>query len=416
MFLFRLASPCLALVMCLSLYAGPASAGADAAESPQLLLADVARLAATRERVRSDDAGIKPAMDKLLELADEALAQPLVSVTDKNAVPPSGDMRDYVSLSPYWWPNPDTADGLPYIRKDGQVNPERDEFDTPRLQTFGNTVTWLGFAYYFTGDEKYAEAAVRHLRHFLLDPETRMNPRMPYAQNVPGVTDGRKYGIIETLRLRWVPDAITLMRGSEAMTPEVVAGLKNWFGEYAIWLNTSEMGLDERDGKNNHATWAKVQIALFSAFAGDLDTARSMVEMARDAIPQHFAADGSQPEEISRTTSLDYHEFNLQGYVYLAKLGERAGIDLWHYETNDGRGMRMAVDFLLPYLNGEEQWPHEQIKAPKEYRFAETMRRCALGYDDPAFEAVIDRLELRDPTEVYLNLILTLPADFPAAR
>ena len=43
------------------------------------------------------------------------------SVMDKQHVPPSGDKHDYMSLGPYWWPDPDKPDGLPYIRRDGEV-------------------------------------------------------------------------------------------------------------------------------------------------------------------------------------------------------------------------------------------------------------------------------------------------------
>src|SRR4051812_27315839 len=56
--------------------------------------------------------------------ADAALKAPLFTVTSKTRVPPSGDKRDYMSLGPYWWPNPETSDGLPYVRRDGMVNPE----------------------------------------------------------------------------------------------------------------------------------------------------------------------------------------------------------------------------------------------------------------------------------------------------
>lgn len=385
-------------------------------ETPDLLLTDGERLAATRRRVMAGDPALQSAMDELLDLADDALDQPLISVTDKEATPPSGDKNDYVSLAPYWWPNPDTEDGLPYVRRDGERNPQYKGYDTPRLQAFGNTVTWLGFAYYYTGEEKYADAAVKHLNHFLVEPETRMNPRMPYAQFVPGVADGRKYGIIETLRLRWVPDAVTLMKGSDALTPKVEADVKRWFGEYATWLNTSKMGLAERDGDNNHGTWAKVQIGLFSAFAGDTDTTRRMVELAREAVSEQIEPDGKQPEELDRTTALDYSEYNLQGYTYLAALGEDLGIDLWGYETDEGAGMRAAADFILPYIKGEKQWTYEQIKDPKEYRYARTLRRLALGFNDPAFEEPIDGLDTRDKTEVYLNLFLPLPEGFPSGE
>jgi Alginate lyase len=45
------------------------------------------------------------------------------TVVRKQTLPPSGDIHDYLSMAPYWWPNPDTPDGLPWVQRDGDVNP-----------------------------------------------------------------------------------------------------------------------------------------------------------------------------------------------------------------------------------------------------------------------------------------------------
>ena len=37
--------------------------------------------------------------------------------------PPSGNKNNYASYSRYWWPDPAKADGLPYIRRDGETYP-----------------------------------------------------------------------------------------------------------------------------------------------------------------------------------------------------------------------------------------------------------------------------------------------------
>lgn len=59
---------------------------------------------------------------------------------DKTLVAASGNKHDYYSFPPYWWPNPDTQDGLPYIRKDGQTNPDAnsDATDKNRLVKMSN--------------------------------------------------------------------------------------------------------------------------------------------------------------------------------------------------------------------------------------------------------------------------------------
>ena len=81
------------------------------------------------------------------------------SVMQKNHVPPSGDKHDYMSQAPYFWPDPDKKDGLPYVRRDGKVNPERDKYDAPLLKKMSQAVATLALAYYLTGEERYAEHA-----------------------------------------------------------------------------------------------------------------------------------------------------------------------------------------------------------------------------------------------------------------
>ncbi|MEM7625560.1 MAG: alginate lyase family protein [Planctomycetota bacterium] len=384
------------------------------AEAPEVYLTDGERLAEARERVMAGDPALQPAVDHLKQLAEDAIDAPMLSIADKPTVPPSGNKNDYVSLSPYWWPNPDADDGLPYIRRDGEINPERDLYDVNKLGTFGKSVRWLGFAYYFTGDERYAEAAVKRIKQFLIDPETRMTPRMRYGQFIPGVNDGRKYGVIETLRLRWVPDAISVLEGSDAMTDEVMAGAKQWFADYATWLNTSEFGVGERDGPNNHGTWAEAQIAYYSAFAGDWHTVREMVARVPARVAYQFEPDGKQPEELSRTRALDYTEFNLRGHTELAVLGEKVGVNLWAFETPDGRSIRKGYDFALPYFAGEKQWPYQQISPPqkKHDTYAQSLRRCSIAYGDPRFEEVIGKLDgLTGEGRIYLDLLIPLPTD-----
>lgn len=381
---------------------------------PEVYLADAARMADAKARAMAGDPSLDIAMAALVQLADETMTLPMISVADKPTTPPSGNKNDYVSLSPYWWPNPDTEDGLPYVRRDGEINPERFDYDVNKLDDFGTVVRWCGIAYYFTGDERYAEEAVRRIRHFLIDPETAMTPRMRYGQFVPGVNDGRKFGLIETLRLRWVPDAISLLDGSEAMTDEVMAGAKKWFGDYAQWFNTSEFGVGERDGTNNHGTWAEAQIAYYSAFAGDWGTVKEMAERVPARIAMQFEPDGRQPEEIKRTRALDYTEFNLRGLTELAVLGERVGVDLWSFSTDDGRSIRQGFAFALPYFAQEKEWPYKQISPPqkKHDTYAQSLRRASIAYDDPRFEEVIASLDgLTGQGRVYLDLLIPHPAD-----
>src|SRR5262249_13737010 len=163
----------------------------------------------------------------------------------KPKAPPSGDKRDYVSMAPYFWPNPDTKTGLPYVRRDGQVNPERNKYDRPLLGRMSEAVSTLALAYYLTGEERYAEQSGTLLQVWFLDAKTRMNPNLNYAQFIPGVNEGRGIGIIDSVALLPVVDAVGLLEGSRHWTKARQAGMREWFADYLKWLRTSKGGKEE---------------------------------------------------------------------------------------------------------------------------------------------------------------------------
>ncbi|MCD4760346.1 alginate lyase family protein, partial [bacterium] len=219
-------------------------------------LLDPSRMAGTRERLRSGDEGLARSLRNLCERADEAMQTAPYSVMDKRAIPPSGDKHDYMSLGTYWWPNPDTPDGLPYIRRDGERNPEGYELDHSRIVKLCRDCSILAYAFYFTGNSAYSKQAVSLLRAWFLDPDTRMNPHLNYAQSIPGICEGRDIGIIDTsTRFPGLLDAIGILRSSGEMPSSTFDGLMAWMNEYLNWLLDSPNGRGEASQKNNHGTW-----------------------------------------------------------------------------------------------------------------------------------------------------------------
>jgi hypothetical protein len=222
-----------------------ATCAATTAE-PKVFLLDGPQLIQARQRVRGGDKNPAPAVADLIRRADRALAAGPYSVVNKEMTPPSGDKRDYMSLAPYWWPNPATPDGLPYIRRDGERNPEihklRNRMD---LGEMVDAVEILSLAYYFTADEKYADRAAVLIRHWFLDPATGMIPNLRYAQAVRGVNEGRGEGLIETRTLTRVVDSIGLLAGSGAWSTEDQQGSEEWFERFLDWMLTSDLGRDE---------------------------------------------------------------------------------------------------------------------------------------------------------------------------
>src|SRR4051794_20046180 len=165
--------------------------------APQLFECDGNDLAAQKQKYAAGDKTVVRIVKDICKDADKLLAMEPLSVTQKEPTPPSGDKHDYMSLSPYWWPDPAKPDGKPYIRHDGKVNPERAKYDLDNLETTSDAIGKLALAYYFSGDEKYANEASQLIKVWFLDPATRMNPNIKFGQFVPGVpTEDRSSGVI----------------------------------------------------------------------------------------------------------------------------------------------------------------------------------------------------------------------------
>jgi hypothetical protein len=369
------------------------SAASKTENLPRVFLLDAKKLEATKQQIRNGDPKLAPALAKLERDAQKALTAGPFSVTSKEVTPPSGDKHDYMSQAPYFWADPSKPDGLPYIRRDGERNPEIDKINNHGVKDqMEAAVETLALAYYFKGDEKYAAKATQLLRIFFLDPETRMNPNLQFGQGIPGITTGRGIGLIETRGLTHVVDAIGLLAGSKEWTRADQHGLEDWYAKFLQWMLESKNGRDESAAKNNHGTYYDVQVVSFALLRGKTDLAREVLLTARTKrIASQIEPDGRQPLELARTRGWGYSVGNLDGLMLLARLGENVGVDLWHYTTKDGRSIRKALDFLIPFALGQK-WPYQQLDQWPPEQLYPLIRRAAAKYDDPALRTVLEKL------------------------
>jgi hypothetical protein len=349
---------------------------------PRVFLLDGKFLDTVRLRLRRGDKELAPALARLEWDAQQLLAAGPFSVVNKKPTPPSGDKHDYMSQAPYFWPDPASSNGLPYIRRDGERNPElRRISDHREMDEMANHVETLALAFYFTGREAYAEKASALLRIWFFEPATRMNPNLQYAQAVPGVNSGRGTGLIESRSLTRVVDAVGLLAGSKAWSQADQRQLEDWFKEFLRWMLESKHGQAEGAAKNNHGTYYDVQVASFAFFLGRPELATRILSEAREKrIAVQIEPDGKQPLELVRTRAWSYSVANLSGLVLLARLGENVGVDLWHYETADGRSIRKALDFLAPFGSGEQKWPYKQLGEWPKHSLDSLIRQAAIRF------------------------------------
>ncbi len=367
---------------------------AEAAETapplPRVFTLSPQRLAETKIRASTKDKSLQPAIDRLRKEADNALKAGPFSVVNKSRTPPSGDKHDYLSLAPYYWPNPDTKDGLPYVSKDGQRNPSaRIGTDSPAQGRMSSSVQTLALAFYLTGEEAYARHAAKLLRVWFIDPATRMNPNLNYAQGIPGITAGRSFGIIDTVGLIGVVDAAGLLESSSAWSSEDRKAMTTWFEGYLDWFKTSKLGQQEGKATNNHGTWYDTQVVALALYVGQDGLARDTLEAAKHRrIDAQIEPDGSQPRELARTRSFGYSIYNLRALFTLASLGDRVGVDLWHYRTPDGRSIRAAFDVVAPYADPNKTWPHKELHFDRS-ELLPLLQHAALVFDEPRYRELL---------------------------
>ena len=316
--------------------------------------------------IQQNDKKYLPAYKALIEKAELAMKEGPFSVVNKKRTPPSGDKHDYLSMGPYWWPDKSKSDGLPYIRRDGERNPETkgDNVDRSSAGKLFSNVKTLGWAYYFSGNKKYAYKTLDLLETWFINSETKMNPNLNYAQGIPGRCEGRGIGIIDWSGINSLISPIQILDAEKLIPTKTKNQLYDWFDEYLNWLLTSEYGQDEDKYFNNHGTWFDVQTVGIELLLGRKEMAKSRLqEITTKRIASQIAPDGSQPHELARTKSLGYSTMNLRGFYHLANMGQNLEVDLWNFETEDGRGIRKAFDFLLPYAAGNKKWEYQQISS-----------------------------------------------------
>lgn len=332
--------------------------------SKELIYYNETHIQQVRERIKAKDAYFLKNYEAVLKAGNAALDFEVDPVTNKTQIPPSKDMHDYLTYAPYRWPDPSKSDGLPWIAIDGIINPVSRGADTDymRKNAFFDAIGNLAWTYYFSEDKRYAEKAIELIKVWYLDAETRVNPNINFGQGVPGIADGRKAGVHE-----WKPqaDVITALQMFEAkgiLPAEIKNGMVDWLSEYLHWLTTDTMAISAGFTRQNHANYYNHQVVGLMMYVGRNMEAKAIVEDAKQSrIADQIMPDGTQPREMGRTKSVSYTSGNLWLMTELVLLGRKLEVDLWDYETEDGRSMKKAYDYLVPFVLGTEVWPKKQI-------------------------------------------------------
>ncbi len=359
--------------------------------------------------VAIEDPAIVPFIERLKIISKSLMKKGPWSVTFTPSPAASGNPHDYFSEGSYWWPDPSDPK-KPYIRKDGERNPDRFDKHRRDLELMSQSVLALSISSYLLDSPKFADRAIEFMKVWFINQSTRMNPHMQYAQAIRNRSDGRGVGIIDSRSFVYVLEGINFLKASNNWNDTIDRQIKSWFKEYLDWLTQSKNGLDEKKGGNNHSTWWSVQVGAIADFLNETEILSTTFDYVKNVlIEKQIEADGTQPKEEARTNSLGYSFFNLDAYSMILRLAKMNGINLWNYQNKKGGSVIQSVEYILPYLKDPGSWEKQQI-SPLEISGRRFLALAGLDLDKTEYiniyKLLMDKSNSgKEETEVFIILL-----------
>ncbi|SNS97974.1 Tat (twin-arginine translocation) pathway signal sequence [Granulicella rosea] len=350
--------------------------------------------------------------ERIVAAARQYLKEKPITVTASHSPRSEGGPHDYFSEGDYWWPDPKNPAG-PYIRRDGFSNPANFNDHREALIRLSVQAPTLAAAWRLTHDPRYLRHFALHLHAWFVDPATRMNPNLEYAQAITGVTRGRGIGVIDTLQLVDVVRALRVVDTLGGLPKDEIEPIRAWFAGYVDWMATSKNGKEEEEAKNNHGTCWVLQMAEFSQFARRPDMTTLCRERFKTLlVPGQIAADGSLPQELARTKPYSYSLFDADVFAGLCQSLSTSSEDLWQFKGPNGAGVATAIAFLYPAIADKAKWSY-----PRDVEYFDdfpSRRPCLLFAGEaahrPEYLATWQRL---DASPTVLEVIRNLPIRQP---
>ncbi|GGG86274.1 alginate lyase family protein [Edaphobacter dinghuensis] len=302
--------------------------------------------------------------DRILSAAQSYLTKSPAPLTTLPCKRSPGTPRDFYSEAEDYWPDPAKKDGA-YLQRKGVANPDAFTAHRDAMLDLSIWVAALASAYLLTKEERYAQAAIQHLRAWFVDPATSMTPSLMYAEVILPATSGRFEGVLDTVHLAEVAQAIPFLVNAEAFTQKDLDGLTKWFGAYFDWLNSSQLAGLARDQKDHHGSSWMLQAIAFMRLrlallpnTDDTPMGELRHRYKSVTIRAQINADGVFPHDLSTPNPYRLSLFNLDMLAAVCQLLYTPFDSVWDYDLQDGPGMRAAIARHFPFIKNKGAWPY----------------------------------------------------------
>jgi len=289
----------------------------------------------------------KEYIQHLRTLAEKCYTNKQHNVTDKLSPPKGGTLHDYYSL-PRYKPQDDC-----HINKDLAS----DKYNKRHWMAFCHDTVVLALAYKITKTGKFGDRAVSNLVKWFLDPDTKMEPHLDFAQYNPDRSNHS--GVIEFKDIFLLLDAIKLV--NDRLEYSQQKKLHDWFTKYLRYLLKSK----EKDAQNNHLTAYYLQSIPLAHYTNNFEVLDKTLEELPKLIDMQFSSDGRQRLELDRPDSFHYIIFNLQLLVSL--LGACASINEKVTQSClRNKNFKKGLEKVIAYLNSPVDFKLEKMMYSKK--------------------------------------------------
>ena len=281
------------------------------------------------------------------------------SVTTERPQGIAMDIHEFYSEAPYWWPQ-DGDPKAPYVRRDGQTNPNRFVANKNALTAMSDAVFTLGTAAYLLDDPRYAQRAARDIHTWFINPKSRMTPTWsiprPSAISIMDAALASSMAAYSSAPSRGWNSSPKPASGTPKTRPSSRSGFRiphlahhqRQRRQREARRQQSRHLVDRPGRRHRHLRRRRrQQKAAFNYY--------------RDHIfPRQIKSDGSAPREETRTRSLWYSAFNLEALPPSAASPNsgRRPVDRARQRRRD---IATVIEYLEPYLTDPKKWTKEQI-------------------------------------------------------